>query len=132
MTENPYSSPTAPSPPTSPDADDQNDRSIQTIARRTFLAWEKLRIAYVAILTLITVLLVGPAGFLNRRLLLLILEGAVFANFAYFAGPTIETYVKWLGYSRRWPRWVMFIGGTLIATILTIGVLATELFPDQN
>ncbi len=105
--------------------------SLQAIARRVFLAWEKLRILYVIILALVTVLLTGVTGVLNLGLLRLILLGAVVANVAYFAGPTIETYVRWLGYNRGWPRWVMFIGGTLIAIILAIGSLATELLPDQ-
>jgi len=65
------------------------------------------------------------------RLLRLIVLGAVVANVAYFAGPTVETYVRWLGYNRAWPRWVMFIGGTLMSIVLAIGVLATELLPDQ-
>ena len=38
---------------------------------------------------------------------------------------------KRLDNPRAWPRWVMFIGGTLISIILTVGVLATELLPDQ-
>ncbi len=105
--------------------------SLLAIARSVFLAWEKLRIAYVILLSLITVLLTGVTGILNLRLLRLIVVGAVVANVAYFAGPTIETYVRWLGYNRTWPRWVMFIGGTLISIVLTIGVLATELLPDQ-
>lgn len=105
--------------------------SLLAIARSVFLAWEKLRIAYVVLLAIITVLLTGVTGILNLRLLRLILLGALVANVAYFAGPTIETYVRWLGYNRTWPRWVMFIGGTLISIVLAIGVLATELLPDQ-
>ena len=44
----------------------------------------------------------------------------------------VETYIKWLGYDRTWPRWLMFVGGTMLSIILTIGVLATELLPDQD
>ena len=112
--------------------DESIDRTLFAIARRTFLAWERLRVVYVAILAVITILLIAPGGFLNGRVLLLTVEGAVIANAAYFAGPTIETYIKWLGYDRTWPRWVMFGAGTLLSIVLVVGVLATELLPDQE
>ena len=112
--------------------DESADRGLVTIARGTFLAWEKLRVIYVAILAVITILLIAPSGFLDERVLLLVVEGAVVANAAYFAGPTIETYIKWLGYDRAWPRWVMFGAGTLLSIVLVVGVLATELLPDQE
>ena len=130
MTENPYTA----TPTTFTHANPEPDvaqTSLLTIARSVFLAWEKLRIAYVILLVLITVLLTGVTGIFNLRLLRLIVLGAVVANVAYFAGPTVETYVRWLGYNRAWPRWLMFIGGTLISIVLAIGVLATELLPDQ-
>ena len=97
MTENPYSSPTDASSATTLATADNANPALLTIARQTFLAWEKLRVVYVTILAVITILLIAPSGFLNRRLLLLTAEGAVVANIAYFAGPTIETYIKWLG-----------------------------------
>ena len=130
MTENPYTA----TPTTFSHAIPELEvaqTSLLAIARSVFLAWEKLRIAYLIILAIITVLLTGVTGILNLRLLRLIVLGAVVANVAYFAGPTVETYVRWLGYNRTWPRWVMFIGGTLISIVLAIGVLATELLPDQ-
>ena len=112
-------------------ASDGANGSFLTDARSVFLAWEKLRIAYVIILAFITLLLTGLSGF-NLRLLGLIVQGAFVANAAYFAGPIVEVYVRWLGYKRSWPRWVMFIGGTMIASLLAVGVLAAELFPDQS
>ncbi len=130
MTENPYTATPTTLVREIPESE-VVQTSLQAIARRVFLAWEKLRILYVIILALVTVLLTGVTGVLNLGLLRLILLGAVVANVAYFAGPAIETYVRWLGYNRAWPRWVMFIGGTLIAIILAIGSLATELLPDQ-
>ena len=132
MIENPYSSPTDTSTETTLATEDEAIPALLTIARQTFLAWEKLRVVYVAVLAVITILLIAPSGFLNPRLLLLTAEGAVIANIAYFAGPTIETYMKWLGYDRAWPRWVMFAGGTLFSIILAVGVLATGLLPDQD
>lgn len=107
------------------------ERSIQSIARTTFLAWEKLRIVYVFILGLVTVALAGTAAMKDTGLLRLIVSGALTANLLYFAGPAIETYIRWLGYNRAWPRWVMFICGTLLSIVLVAGVLATKLLPNQ-
>ena len=98
MTENPYTA----TPTTFPHAIPETEvvqTSLLAIARSVFLAWEKLRIAYVILLALITVLFTGVTGILNLRLLRLIVLGAVVANVAYFAGPTVEKYVRWLGYN---------------------------------
>lgn len=76
-------------------------------------------------------MLTGATGFSNWQVLRLIIVGAVVANVAYFAGPTIETYIRWLGYERMWPRWLMFGSGTLLSIVLAVGVLATALLPSQ-
>lgn len=130
MTENPYSSPTT-TTFTDSSAPKSSERSLLTIARTVFLAWEKLRIVYVIILSVVTLMLTGATGFSNWQVLRLIIEGAVVANVAYFAGPTIETYIQWLGYERMWPRWLMFGSGTLLSIVLAVGVLATALLPSQ-
>lgn len=130
MTENPYSSPTTTTFADS-SAPKSSERSLLTIARTVFLAWEKLRVVYVIILSVVTLMLTGTTGFSNWQVLRLIIEGAVVANVAYFAGPTIETYIRWLGYERMWPRWLMFGSGTLLSIVLAVGVLATALLPSQ-
>lgn len=73
---------------------DVPESSLLTIARSVFLAMEKLRISYVMILAFVTLFFVFVTGFLNLRLLGLIVLGAVVANAAYFAGPAIESYVQ--------------------------------------
>lgn len=130
MTENPYTS-TPTSFLTAPTASESNDETLQNIARRVFLAWEKLRAVYVLVLAVETILITGMSGLFSWRLLILILVCAVVANIAFFAGPTIETYICWLGYKRLWPRWAMFFGGTLISIVLALAVLASELLPNQ-
>ena len=105
------------------------DESLQSIARSVFLSWEKLRPVYVVVLALVTLSLTGTQLFRNSRLLLFCIEGAIFSNLAYFAGPIIETYVRWLGYQRKWPRWFMFAGGTILSILLAVGFLVTQLFP---
>jgi hypothetical protein len=128
MTENPYASPTDESAPLS---QAMRDREFCS-ARGVFIAWEKLRITYVAVLALVTVLILEICGRLTARILFVIVEGALVANVLYFAGPAVEAYLRWLGYHRQWPRWLMFIAGTLLSIALTIAVLTSELLPDQH
>lgn len=107
------------------------DDSLLSTARDVFLVWEKLRVIYVAILGLLTLLLVGGVGVLSLPLVQSIVFGAVVANALYFAGPIVDTYVRWLGYKRSWPRWAMFVGGTLLSIVLTIVLLSVHLLPNQ-
>lgn len=113
------------------DSKSLTDDSLLSIARTVFLAWEKLRVIYLSLLTLLTVLLVGFSGIFNVSLMISIMLGAFFANVLYFAGPVIDTYIRWLGYTHSWPRWVMFIGGTILSIVLAIGLLGSHLLPNQ-
>lgn len=128
MSENPYSISEISDPAASSSSE---DAALMTIARKTFLAWEKLRVIYVVLLGIWTLILVGPFGLTNLPTLRLIVLGAVLANVLYFAGPTIETYIRWLGYRRLWPRVLMFLGGTLLSMILATAALALTMLPDQ-
>ncbi len=110
----------------------RQDETFVDTARAILIAWEKLRIAYVFILASETILFIIFFGFLNHYLFVLILKGAVVANIAFFAGPITEIYIQWLGYHRAWPRWVMFTGGTLLSTILVVGVVLSEFLPNQS
>lgn len=131
MTENPYASSTLPAtdelavaPPS----------SLGVLARGIFLAWEKLRLIYIAILGLVTLSLVMmetdvlfSPGFWGT-----VLEGAVFANVCFFAGPVIETYVTWLGFKAKWLRPTMFLLGMGLSCLLTFGVVGTYLLPTMQ
>lgn len=135
MNHNPYSSPAVEpfpitaatlSPPTS-------SQTLAAIAKSTFLAWEQLRILYIVVLGLITLLSLGMdmAIITELRTILLIAEGALLANFCYFAGPVVETYVRWLGYNRKWVRWFLFVGGTTLTAILAIASIISLVLPNQ-
>lgn len=101
------------------------------IAKSTFLAWERLRILYVALLGLLTLALSAP--YLNQvRAIVMIIEGAVTANICFFAGPILETYARWLGYEGRWLRLALFIGGTLFTAALAVTVMASMFLPNQS
>jgi len=138
MTDNPYSSPTTdttvgPKPSTA-----ESGVSIAALAKPVFIAWERLRIIYVLVLGVFTIMLAIPdviyngSQLLTFRSLVMIAEGAIVANVCYFAGPIIETYVRWLGYNRKWVRWFLFVGGTILTVVLAFFSLASGLIPDQN
>ncbi|TWU39392.1 hypothetical protein [Novipirellula artificiosorum] len=128
---NPYSTPTSEPAAESGEGAIPASRSLGDTARSTFIAWEKLRVVFILLLGLLTVLLAGRS-LMRLRIFLLIVEGGIAANVCYFAGPIIETYVRWLGYDRKWVRSFLFIGGTLLTAILAIGALAGKMIPDQD
>jgi len=137
MTNNPYS-------PSTSDATvalllpDSPEESTVTLAKRVFLAWERLRVLYITLLGALTIFLAMPGVIHNGALLftfrgmVVLAEGAIIANICYFAGPTVETYVCWLGYERKWVRWLLFIAGTLLTAVLATVSIAEGLLPDQN
>ena len=125
--DNPYSSPV--SPAAAEDRPAAERESLGTIARRTFLAWEKLRLVYIAVLAVFALLfgLLDPSNMLaSMRFWMFVLEGAIIANICYFAGPVIETYVFWLGFRGNWLRIVMFVVGTLFSCVLFVGAMVGQ------
>ena len=106
---------------------DRTGQSLPAIAREVFLAWEKLRLVYVAVLATVTLVLIESPGAVTSRLAIDVVVGALAANVLYFAGPLTESYLRWLGYERGWPRWVLFLGGTILAVVFAVGVLAPQL-----
>ena len=101
---------------------DQANQSLLVIAKSTFLAWEKLRLIYIAFLVVLTLGIavssqpLSPNQFVE--LMAAIVMGGVFANVCYFLGPVAETYVAWLGFPSRLLRYVVFATGTIIASVL--------------
>lgn len=129
--QNPYSSPV--SDTTSGETSNGNDshRSLGSIARVVFLAWERLRIAYIVVLGVVTLAITGTRMF-EPRIFAMVGVGAVVTNLCFFAGPIVETYVRWLGCERKWVRWILFIGGTILSAIVALVALAAEFLPNQN
>lgn len=107
-------------------------RSLQALARATFLAWEKLRIAYNAVLVVVTLLALAATQQVDLWGLGVPLRGAIVANLLYFAGPAMETYVRWLGYDRTWPRWLLFLGGTALASLLAVSAIMAGRLQDLD
>ena len=103
----------------------EQDLSFGAIAKRTFLAWEKLRVVYIAILGIETIafgLIVYPL-IIELEFWGGVVVGAILANICFFAGPITETYVAWLGYPTRALRIVMFLTGTAFSSILVVATL---------
>lgn len=96
-------------------------------ARRVFLAWEKLRVIYVALLAAPTLWVAlerwGDPDVMTHFPVTVVL-GAAFANLAYFLGPAVEVYLGWLGFRHWGVRAVLFTAGTLFALLLTLLVLS--------
>ncbi|MEZ6077097.1 MAG: hypothetical protein R3C56_15945 [Pirellulaceae bacterium] len=138
MTDNPYSSPTTDTTIGRKPSTAASGVSIAAVAKPVFIAWERLRVVYVVLLGVFTIVLAIPGVIYNGsqlltfRGLIMIAEGAIVANVCFFAGPILETYVRWLGYDRKWVRWFLFAGGTVLTAILALISLASGLIPDQN
>ncbi len=103
-----------------------SEPSLGQIAKPVFIAWEKLRVVYVAVVGLFVVLLTGPQ-LLKLHTFVTIAGEAILANLCFFAGPCLETYVRWLGYRGRVVRWFLFILGTLFTLFLALMSLAGQL-----
>jgi len=125
MMENPYSSPAAASEPDHAVVV-ECDNSVSGLARRIFLAWERLRILYIALLALLTLILARTQLF-DPDMLALIAGGAIVSNLFYFAGPIVETYITWLGYNGKRIRWLLFAGGTLMTAMVACLSIANTL-----
>ena len=104
---------------------------MRQIARTTFLAWERLRLIYISVLGVLTLLL-GWGSFGVFEYWLTVAAGAVVANVCFFAGPIVETYITWLGYQGKWLRTLLFTVGTLFTCVLAVAALAIYAFPNPN
>lgn len=118
-----------------------NHHPVLEMARPIFIQWEKLRIIYNVVLVFVTLGISGSilvpqmqtAGFesylkLLSHLSFTALCGAVIANLCFFAGPLLETYVKWLWSQFRFPRTALLIAGTLFASFLAALTITVSCF----
>ena len=126
--ENPYSSPIV-EPSESPAAEPAVvSDSIWPVAKRTFLAWEKLRLVYNAILIVMSVAYAVAWSLLFAvEFWVISFIGAIVCNVCFMLGPIIETYVAWLGYRTQELRLVFFIAGTFATAAIALLTL-TSLF----
>jgi len=118
--ENPYSSPSVDGPDT-PTKQIESASNLSEIAKRTFLAWEKLRLAYLAILALVTVASFFVIGNVSvGEFIFAAVFGGILANVCYFAAPMVETYIGWLGFPTRALRIALFALGTGFTALMAV------------
>ncbi len=78
-----------------------SEPSLGQIAKPVFIAWEKLRVVYVAVVGPFCRSVTGPQ-LLKLHTFVTIAGEAILANLCFFAGPCLETYVRWLVTEVEW------------------------------
>lgn len=104
--------------------------TLGQIAKRVFLDWEKLRLAYIGILVAFTLLL-GASHLDKFEFWFVTILGGVIANVCFFIGPIVETYVTWLGFRVRWLRWLFFALGTMFTMAAAAAAMFSIMLPNQ-
>lgn len=103
---------------------DNATASTPDTARAVFIAWERLRVVYNAILAVL-VLAVVRADWGDPEFPWELARAAFLANLCFCAGPVAEGYLAvGLGANRQVARWLMFIPGLLLACGLTVAWLS--------
>jgi len=104
-----------------------NADGLMNIAKRTFLAWEKLRLLYLAICGIVTMVtsLVLFGFNLRFELLFSVVICGIFANLCYFAAPIVDTYFSWIGLPSKAIRIGLFTLGTLFTCVGAVCVLSS-------
>jgi hypothetical protein len=112
-------------PPLPPRADLASEdgpdiRLKQPTAMEVFFAWEKLRLAYNALLAVTGIgMMILKAEF--SPLIVVFAAGPILlANLCFCVGPVAEGYLCWFGLPRRPVRWIIFGLGLLIALGYTV------------
>ncbi len=91
-------------------------------ARSVFLAWEKLRVAFNAVLVVVVLLSAGSA--LRDRAFWLFLVGAALqANLCFCLGPVVEGYLSLLGSNRLIARGIVFSLGVMAGSLVTFAAV---------
>lgn len=98
-------------------------------AAEVFVAWERLRLVYNAVLIAVTLVL-GARHLGDERFQIRLVEGAILANALFCAGIVAEGYLALLGFARRPCRITLFALGTLLAAgLAALSVSVVPLFP---
>jgi hypothetical protein len=94
---------------------------------RVVVTWEKLRIPYNVTLLLVTLETAAAAFLKGTRsppdTIGIAILGCIVANAAFMLGPLIDGYLSWLGLRHAGITALLFLIGTLIASVLAAGVM---------
>ena len=100
--------------------------SIWPVAKRTFLAWEKLRLVYNGILIFMSVAYaLAWSSLFTIEFWLVAIFGAIVCNVCFMLGPILETYIAWLGFRTRELRLVFLTLGTLATAGVALAILTS-------
>jgi hypothetical protein len=90
----------------------------------TFLAWERLRIWFNAVLVVAVLLgsMPAPQNMLTTEAVSRLLEGIIVVNLAFSVGMLVEFYLRWFGWWRNWMRMGLFLLGTGPSFLATLAV----------
>ena len=136
MVDNPYQTPLDASPITGEDSDPPYPESLSAIVRSVFLAWEKLRVLYNGILIALVLgwaWMIVPSELGMGHFWFSAIAAGFMANLCFFIGPTVETYVTWLGARPVLLRGALFVLGTgfsCVVTAVALGEYMLSIFPD--
>jgi hypothetical protein len=99
-----------------------DDEGLEALdAKTVFFDWERLRLAYNAILVGVVLCSLRFVGVSEHPFWEVYLVGdAIVANVFFCAGPVAEGYLCWLGLDRHRARWMAFLLGTFIAVWGTV------------
>lgn len=91
-------------------------------ATAVFVSWERLRLLYNVVLASLVLGLANHSLANGEFLRFLVLAG-LGANVCFCAGPVAEGYLALLGAHRPTCRWVVFLFGLFLASLLTVVTL---------
>jgi hypothetical protein len=100
-----------------PPASEPLDRQGEEKARSAFVAWEKLRVAFNAVLAAVVLLSAGSA-LSEETFWVFLLQGTLLANLCFCLGPVAEGYLTLAGSGRQSARWVVFSLGVMAGCLL--------------
>lgn len=102
--------------------------------RRVLRAWERLRLVYNALLTVLVVIFVFAFSpeLLKPELMPKLLLNIIGANLLFFAGPVVESWCVLIGWKLKGLRNALMTLGTLLALGLATAELLSTLLPGSD
>lgn len=94
---------------------------VRLTIKDVFLAWEKLRLIFNALLGVAALFLMFNSEFTFHLFAFLLLAALVFlANLCFCTCPVAELFLCWLGLPRQPSRWFVFCVGGILSVFLAM------------
>jgi hypothetical protein len=113
-----------PNPYESPQVAQAATANAEPKVPETFLAWERLRIWYNAVLVVAVLLgsIPAPQWILSLEFIMNVPQGVILVNLAFSIGMLVEFYLLWFGWWRNWMRTGLFVVGAALSFFVTLSV----------